>query len=148
MIYKDFIIYFEKQEEKPQFTTEFIKRYQQRNCSKNTYLYEAKMHGKEVCKEKGEPDQKWHLLSSWYKYKKSEISNEEVDRWCNLRCPELLLWIAEVSGQRDKVKYVVKSILDDDYFKANDGKVRNKMVNLIKENIKWDDIINYIQSNS
>lgn len=147
MIYREFIKYCEKQEEKPQYTTKFIKQYQQRNRSGNTYLYEAKMQGKEVCKEKGEPDQKWHLLSSWYKYKELEICDKEIDQWCNFRCPELLIWIAEVSGQEDKVKEVVEMMIDSDIYKANDGVARNKMVKLIKDEIEWIDILNYVEFN-
>lgn len=145
MIYREFIEYYKQQEERPKNTTEFIRRYQQLNSGKGTYLHNAIVEGKMIYKCEGEPNQKWHLLNSWYPNKKEKISEKNVTEWCGLQCPELLLWIAEVSGQKEKVKYVVEKILNDDSYKANDGKARREMVKFIKAEIKWKEILNFIE---
>lgn len=57
-----------------------------------------------------EPNQKWHLLISWYAYKiimdvyDVEIGdarrlkeNTEVNNWCGVKCPELCLWMQEAA---------------------------------------------------
>lgn len=145
MIYKDFIKYFRTQIEKPKNTTEFIKRYQQINSGKNTYLHEAIIQGKKIYKCEGEPNQKWHLLYAWYPAMENVLSEQRVTSWCKLQCPELLLWIAEVSGQEQKVQDVVSRILDDKKYEANDAEARREMVQLIKSTIDWNDIIEYIE---
>lgn len=145
MIYSEFIEYCSHQEEKPEYTTRFIKQYQQFNSGNGTYLHEAILKGKMIFRLEGEPNQKWHLLSAWYPDKKEKISKKSVTEWCGLRCPELLIWIAEVSGQKEKVKSIVEEILKNDTYKANDGKARRKMVNYIKETINWTEIANHIE---
>lgn len=144
MRYTDFIEYCKHQEEKPENTTKFIKRYQQLNSGKGTYLHTAIVEGKMIYKYEGEPNQKWHLLSAWYPDKAEIMSDKNVTEWCGLQCPELLLWIAEVSGQKEKVKNIVEEILNDNIYDANDAKARRKMVRLIKNQINWTEIVNYI----
>lgn len=145
MIYREFIEYCSSKEDKPEHTTKFIKRYQQTNSGNCTYLHEAIIQGKMIYKCKGEPNQKWHLLESWYKYNAEEISDKPITYWCGLRCPELLLWIAEVSGQKENVKRVVEEILSNSIYEANDGEARREMVRYIKKEIKWTEIVNYIE---
>jgi len=149
MIYREFIKYCEKQEEKPQNTTEFIKTYQQQNSGKGTYLHNAIVEGKMIYKCEGEPNQKWHLINSWYSDRKDDISEKCVRAWCGLQCPELMIWIAEVSGQKDKVEKVVKHILKDEAgtYKSNDGDARRNMIKYIKDEIKWKDIVSFIEEN-
>lgn len=147
MLYRDFIEYCSRQKEKPENTTKFIKQYQQLNSGKGTYLHEAIVHGIMIYKCEGEPNQKWHLLKSWYPNKEKTISEKEITEWCGLQCPELLLWIAEVAGQKEKVKKVVNTILHDSehLYKENDREARRAMVKLIKETIEWKDIVSFIE---
>lgn len=145
MIYREFIEYCRLQEEKPEHTTKFIKRYQQLNSGNGTYLHEAISQGKMIYKCEGEPNQRWHLLNSWYQYKKEKISEKQITDWCGLQCPELLLWIAEVAGQKENVKEVVEEILNNNIYKENDREARRGMVRYIKKEIKWTEIVNYIE---
>lgn len=145
MIYREFIEYCSFQEEKPEHTTKFIKRYQQLNSGNGTYLHEAISQGKMIYKCEGEPNQKWHLLESWYEYNKEEISDKPITAWCGLRCPELLLWIAEVAGQKENVKKVVEEILNNNIYKENDREARRNMVKYIKKEISWTEIVSFIK---
>ena len=142
MTYKEFVDYCSLQEEKPQYTSKFIMKYQQTNSGVNSYLHKAIVDGHIIHRCEGEPNQRWHLLESWY----PEIKDVDVKvkSWCGLRCPELLLWIAEVSGQKDKVRRVVERILEDDSYSENDFIARNRMVQYIKKEIQWDDVMTYI----
>lgn len=148
MIYREFIEYFKQQEEKPKNTTRFIEQYQQINSGKGTYLHETILCGKMIYKGEGEPNQKWHLLNAWYQNREETIAEKSVTEWCGLQCPELLLWIAEVSGQKEKVKDIVNVILEDNdnVYEANDRNARRKMIQLIKSEIKWTDIEDFIKN--
>lgn len=46
-------------------------------------------------KEKAEPNQKWHLFISWFGWKKYENKKPTI---ASTTCPELWLWMFEVSG--------------------------------------------------
>lgn len=150
MKYKEFIDCYRNKEEKPKHTNRFIKNFQQTNSGKRTYLNEAILQGKMIYKKEGEPNQKWHLINSWYENKVKEnrnFENQEVCAWCRLSCPELMLWIAEVSGQQEKVKSLVdmfeRTLIIDGNVK-NDRESRSEMVKEIKKKIKWQEIIDYI----
>ena len=145
MIYSEFIEYCRQQEDKPKYTTEFIKQFQQINSGNGTYLHEAIVQGKKIYKCDGEPNQKWHLLESWYEYNKEKISDKTITAWCGLRCPELLLWIAEVSGQKEKVKRVVEEIFKNSIYEENDREARRNMVKYIKKEIRWTEIVSFIK---
>lgn len=62
-----------------------------------------------------------------------------------MRCPELLLWIAEVSGQKKKVKRVVEEILKNSIYEENDREARRNMVKYIKKEIRWTEIVSFIK---
>lgn len=148
MKYKDFIKYFENKEEKPAFTNSFIKEYQQTNSGKGTYLHEAIIQGKMIYKSMGEPNQKWHLTESWYRCKIKDnpaFADMEVRSWCGLSCPELMLWIAEVCGQKEKVEKLVTEEFIKNEYKNNDRAARNAMIRVIKNAIKWTDIMDVVE---
>lgn len=149
MKYNCFIEYCKRQDCKPTHTTKFIQRYQQTNSGKGTYLHNAIIKGHIIYKIDGEPNQKWHLIESWYPSKKEQYSEENVTKWCGLNCPELLLWIAEVSGQCRKVEILVNKFLEDKegIYKNNDRVARAAMVGEIKKEIFWDKIIEHINNN-
>lgn len=63
-----------------------------------------------------EPNQKWHLLISWYAYKiimdiyDLEIvnasrlkENKRVFNWCNVKCPECCLWMFEAAYDNETI---------------------------------------------
>ncbi len=153
MTYKEIYCFLsdDNRESKPEHTTRFISRYQQTSSGNGTYLHKAIEDGVMIYKLEGEPNQKWHFNYSWYKCKTNDnpgFKDEKVRSWCSLRCPELLLWIAEVCGQQDKVKEVVDEILSNDNIYANNDFIaRNKMVSLIKNKIQWSDIEKFIDNN-
>lgn len=138
-------------QKKPVHTTRFIQKYQQTSSGNGTYLHKAIEDGKMIYKAEGEPDQKWHFCESWYKIKRTEKPDFEkmnVQYWCNLRCPELLLWIAEVCGQEEKVKDVVDEIIkNDEIYRDNDVVARRRMISLIRDRIEWFNIIDFIENN-
>ena len=111
------IEYFSKCEEHYPMSDEFVKKYQQNKGNlpqaDNGYIKKAYDLGIEINAEKAEPNQKWHLLQSYYKIEKNDIESKAFDKrvtiWCKgnketgkggsgLKCPELLLWIAEAAG--------------------------------------------------
>ena len=143
---KDVYKFYENKEEHYPNTDNFIHEYQQRNVSKESYLAYAIETGHMIYRRMGEPNQKWHLLESWYHRKQSDnpdFSNQKVTSWCNLTCPELLIWMAEAAGL-DGVEDVVKEILNDDIYSSNDRFARNKMSSRIKEKLAWEMIVNKI----
>ncbi len=89
--------YCEKNEHYP-ISDEFIKKYQQKPTG-DSYIDFARTTGHTVSAEQCEPNQKWHLFEAYisWKFKKNR---ENVGQ---LRCPELLLWMAEAAGIDDEI---------------------------------------------
>ncbi|MBF0921992.1 MAG: hypothetical protein HXK49_03150 [Atopobium sp.] len=89
--------YCEKNEHYP-ISDEFIKKYQQKP-TRDSYIDFARTTGHTVSAEQCEPNQKWHLFEAYisWKFKKNR---ENVGQ---LRCPELLLWMAEAAGIDDEI---------------------------------------------
>ena len=98
---KDLCNFYICKEEHYENTDRFIKKYQQTNASKKSYLAFAIESGHMIYKSLAEPNQKWHFIESWYKSKIMTVDNFDEKRaikWCGLRCPELLIWMAEAAG--------------------------------------------------
>lgn len=81
---------------------EFIKSYQQSPVNKNGYVYYAWEIGRVVCREIAEPNQKWHFFKSYIsiliEQGKIQLDDDAEKCYKKLKCPELLLWIAEAIG--------------------------------------------------
>lgn len=96
------------------------------------YIKYAKEKKVEINKEKAEPNQKWHLLESYY----AKPNGEKSARRCYsyLLCPELLLWIAEAAGFDIKeVAKEARQIID-----SGEKWARNKAGRQIRKKITWE----------
>jgi len=69
------------------------------------------------------PSQKFHLAEAYFEYKFSKMKDKECFKDCELgriRCPQLMLWIAEIvqipeSVLKDAYNYIVKNIFSEDW---------------------------------
>ncbi|MCQ2425817.1 MAG: hypothetical protein MJ070_06695 [Lachnospiraceae bacterium] len=93
-------LYYQK--ERLPVTDAFISDYQQEG---GAYITLAKSNGHPVDKKAGEPNQKWLFYYGYLTYhilntKKFSIDNDISAIWngSTLKCPELVLWLAEASG--------------------------------------------------
>lgn len=111
------------------------------------YIKKAYNCGMDINTEKAEPNQKWHLLNSYYGVNEDgfDINDKELDKdadiWCmgnietgkggpGLKCPELLLWIAEAAGVNiEKAKVEAEKLCEK-------GE-RLLACNAIKQTIPW-----------
>lgn len=142
MTNKEVIEIFSKKSPHYELSDDFVKKHQQLNGGYITY---AKESNKVIDKSIAEPDQKWHLLVSYYgiKEKQSKLKlEEEVNCWTikGLKCPELLLWMAEAAGCDIKeAKREAEKLCDE----GNRKQAHIK----IKELITWQMIENKIKNN-
>ena len=117
MTKRELIEFYQTCEEHYPETDAFIRKYQQNKDrdpqNDGGYIRKAFNEGMEINAEKGEPNQKWHFLSSYLEVDKKGIGNADYDKkafiWSKgneetgvggmgLKCPELLLWLAEAAG--------------------------------------------------
>lgn len=91
--------YYDKKEHYP-ISDEFIEKYQQKEGGYITYAYETNHL---IDASKHEPNQKWHLMESYFITKL--IGNHGEINFSNgiFKCPELLLWMAEAAGVDEKI---------------------------------------------
>lgn len=131
----------DKKEHYP-ISDEFIRNYQQSPVSKNGYVYLAWKTGHAICSETAEPNQKWHFFESYMltSIVEGNIQLDDDAEKCykRLKCPELLLWIAEAAGiDSDIVNEAARKareIIDN----GTNGHSRNEAGNKIKMMIPWD----------
>ncbi len=119
-------------------TLEFVLNYQQ---EKGGYIQYARACGLVVDPTHDAPSQKWHFFESLIERSLAEGSYSLDDlasaRYNSLKCPELLLWIAEASGVGEEVlrdaSDQAKTIIDS----GTDGRLRNKAGARIRQSIPW-----------
>ncbi len=110
-------------------------RYRQK---KGGYIKKAKDMHIEIDIEKAEPNQKWHLLISYYD-ELIDCKKDAKNCYNRLLCPELLLWMADAAGIESEIveKAATKSreVIDS----GTDGRLRNKAGREITNKIiPWD----------
>lgn len=117
----ELVRFLQNKEEHYPISDEFIEQYQQKdNGDKNSYITHAKNTGHIVDAKQHEPNQKWHLLESYYIERL--IEEEEADFLIRgFNCPELLLWMAEAAN------------VDKDIVKEASGYAKDKIDRLRKE---------------
>lgn len=93
--------YCEKKEHYP-ISDEFIKKYQQK-ATRDSYIVFAYKTGHTVSAEQCEPNQKWHLFEAYISYRLKVNGGDAKARMGKLKCPELLLWMAEAAGIDDDI---------------------------------------------
>lgn len=91
--------YDDKKEHYP-ISDEFIKNYQQKD---GPYIDHAGKTGHTVSAEQCEPDQKWHLFVAYIPDRLKRNGGDAEARVGTLKCPELLLWMAEAAGIDDEI---------------------------------------------
>lgn len=99
-----------------------------------------------LAKQKGIlcPNQKWHLLTAYY----DELTDDEkcTKSYRDLKCPELLLWIAEAASVNlelvEDAAKKAKEIIDS----GDSGYLRNTAGYKIKTIITWEMIEERIQN--
>lgn len=113
----DVILFYLDKEEHYPISDDFVKGYQQKDKG---YIDVAANEGLLIDKSVAEPNQKWHLLVSYYllNIKNNDLKYINQENSCTqLKCPELLLWMAEAAGvDPDIVKtgsFFAKEKIDD-----------------------------------
>ena len=93
-----------KQEHYP-ISDEFVKKYQQAPNNMKGYMYYAWKTKHVICQVLAEPNQKWHFFESYILRELIKTSGRSVcltdpaeSVYRRIKCPELLLWIAEATG--------------------------------------------------
>lgn len=96
------------------------------------YIKTAKNSEIKIDSKNAEPNQKWHLLKSYYQ---GTDGNKAAKRcYGYLLCPELLLWITEAAGFDIKdVAKEARQIID-----KGEKWSRNKAGRKIREKITWE----------
>ncbi|HEX8932211.1 MAG TPA: hypothetical protein VF810_03595, partial [Patescibacteria group bacterium] len=131
----------DKKEHYP-ISDEFIKDYQQSPVNKNGYVYFAWETGRVICREIAEPNQKWHFFESYIliliEQGKIQLDDDAGKCYKKLKCPELLLWIAEAVGIDSEIvneaARKAREIIDID----TNGQLRNKAgIEIANKMIPW-----------
>lgn len=91
--------YYNKDEHYP-ISDSFIENYQQKDGG---YIAFAIQTGHKVDRKTHEPNQKWHLLESYILVKIIQTNGNINFKLGVLKCPELILWMAEAAGIDDKI---------------------------------------------
>lgn len=86
-------LYKDKDKEYPVSKSFCVRGYMQKTGG---YINIAKSKKIEIDATKAEPNQKWHLFNSYCTEK--NISRDAKECYMGLKCPELLLWMAEAAG--------------------------------------------------
>lgn len=122
---------------------EFVRKYQQAPTNKNGYIFYAWEVGHLIQKRMAEPNQKWHFFDA-YILKLLEANKVNLDDsakriYGRIKCPELLLWIAEASGIESEIvedaSKEAKNIID-----RNNKNARNSAGDTIRKKIPWERI--------
>ena len=100
--------YCEKNEHYP-ISDEFIKKYQQKPTG-DSYIDFARTTGHTVSAEQCEPNQKWHLFEAYISWKFKKKRENVVVHIGKLKCPELLLWMAEAAGIDEEIVTEAKEV--------------------------------------
>jgi len=98
--------YCEKNEHYP-ISDEFMKKYQQKSGG---YIKFAHKTGHTVSAEQCEPNQKWHLFESYISRTFEDEGENVVVHIGKLKCPELLLWMAEAAGIDEEIVTEAKEV--------------------------------------
>lgn len=137
----EFMKHYEGKNEHYPISDEFVKKYQQSHDNKKGYVHYAMEQGLLVCKEKAEPNQKWHLSEAYMQelLEKEQIqSNDDAKtRYNNLKCPELLLWIAEAAGVDSEIIAEAARKASETIDKGTNGYSRIAACGEIKKIIRW-----------
>lgn len=108
------------------------------------YIELAKQKGISIDTKKTEPNQQWHLLTAYFD--QLTDSEKRTKNYRNLKCPELLLWIAEAAGIESKLvceaTTEAKKIID----RGVNGYSRITAASKIKTIITWDMLEERIQN--
>ncbi|WP_313070245.1 hypothetical protein [Lacrimispora sp.] len=143
MTIRDWMKLLEDKKEHYPISDEFIKNYQQSPVNKNGYVYFAWETGREICRETAEPNQKWNFFESYIliliEQGKIQLDDDAGKCYKRLKCPELLLWIAEAVGIDSEIVYdaarKAREIIDI----GTNGHLRNKAGNEIASKmIPWN----------
>lgn len=108
------------------------------------YIALARKNRISIDMENAEPNQQWHLLTAYY----NELTDDQkrTKNYRYLKCPELLLWIAEAAGIDsalvDKAANEAREIINN----GTNGYSRIKAASKIKTIITWDMIEEKIQN--
>ena len=132
MILEEFCDFFKDKETHYDESTNFVKEgYGQLSGG---YIECSKCKKVKIDANTAEPNQKWHLLESYYR----EYDSKKDAKRCYsyLLCPELLLWIAEAAG------FNIKNVAEEAKKIINSGekRARNKAGRKIKEEITWENL--------
>lgn len=98
----DLIKFYCKKNEHYPISDEFIKKYQQKPTGKS-YIDTAYDTGHIVFARQCEPNQKWHLIEAYISLTFKDEDENFVVNIRQLKCPELLLWMAEAAGIDDEI---------------------------------------------
>lgn len=143
MTIKEWMKLLEDKKEHYPISDEFIRNYQQSPVSKNGYVYFAWKTGHVICSETAEPNQKWHFFESYMLTSivdgKIQLDDDAEKRYKMLKCPELLLWIAEAVGIDSDIVNEAASQAREIIDNGVNGYSRNEAGRKIaKELIPWD----------
>jgi len=127
MTFGEIIEFYEGKKKHYCISDSFVKSgYQQK---KGGYIdYAKKAYSKEV-----EPSQKWHFIEAYA----SKKDRDDKFYYGRLKCPELLLWMAEAAGvDIEIIKQAEKKAMD--VINKGEPRARNAAGKAIRGTIPWD----------
>lgn len=104
-----------------------------------------KTDGVVISQEEAEPNQKWHMIDSYYKGKiENGFDMQTPATLGRIMCPQLMLWIAEIAGLKEP--YLEKAISEAiDYEDNHKTKDSRKIKTVLKGPLHWDEITQIIR---
>lgn len=145
-------MFLEDKKEHYPISDEFIKNYQQSPNNKNGYVYFAWETGHIISRKLAEPNQKWHFFESYIliliDQNKIQLDDDAEKCYNRLKCPELLLWIAEAVGIGSELVNQAAKKAEEIIDLGTNGFSRNKAgTEIAKKIIPWNKIKEQINSN-
>lgn len=137
MTNRELIEFYKTRKEHYCETDKFMKKYRQQ---KGGYISVALKEGISVDKNLAEPNQKWHLLVSYFGNKIEKELDNKAKCYSYFRCPELLLWMAESVGYDVRE---AERVAED----CCEKKSRIEACKAIRNLIPWKDIEEHIMKN-
>jgi len=139
---REWMKYLSNKSEHYPISDEFIKKYQQSPKSKKGYIYYAWETSHTINKIIAEPNQKWHFFESYILRllcdNKISLDDSAEKIYGRIKCPELLLWIAEACGIKEEdVIYASKEAQE---IIVKNTSARNSASRRIHELILWTDV--------
>ena len=146
----EMVLIYSRKEKHYEISDAFVKEgWGQAETSGNTgYIAEVRSNPDiEILPQLAEPNQKWHFLELYVKEKSPELPAKAA--YSRIKCPELLLWMAEAAGvDKERVmeaKNAAINVMKEKRKAGSTWRCRTTAGSKIREIIPWEMIENNLK---